>query len=261
MFKKQSITVLLLGSAFFCSLTYAPNKHEQMAADANPPLLIHRELAQKDLEAAKKAGKAGEGQHLYDERLQRIKHYYRDGEYQTDIESACIDAIAYFSSHKPGHNSVIIFDIDDTAVVSYTKTDRFCFIWDSKEQCDQMLKELTGTAIKPVLNLYNTVKKLGYKTIFLSSLRSFELRLSWNPLQFNTEKIKDRLHKAGYEDFDALILKSYFDTSDTATWKFKQREDLALHQNYFIAGCVGDRQQDFTGGYTGHRVKLPNYLY
>lgn len=249
--------LLAITAMMLCSLLYC--KQEQAIITQPPQLLVHVQKAQKDLAAAIKTGNEIEGKKLYDARLNRIKQYYRNGEYQADIERVCAEAEEHFAHIKP-HNSLIIFDIDDTAVVSYTKTDNFCFLWDSKEQCDNMRKELTSTPIKPVLQLYNFVKKLGYKTVFLSSLRSFEIRLTLSsPIQFNREKIENRLAHAGYTGYGDIILKNAFGTSNTAEWKLKERKQLADH--YFIAGCVGDRWQDFEGGYTGYKVKLPNYLY
>lgn len=48
-------------------------------------------------------------------------------------------------------------------------------------------------------------------------------------------------------------------TIKTADWKFQVRKELT--RKYSIVGCVGDRNADFEGGYTGYRVQLPNYLY
>ena len=48
-------------------------------------------------------------------------------------------------------------------------------------------------------------------------------------------------------------------TIKTADWKLDERRKLSSAYN--IVGCVGDRDADFLGGFTGHIVKLPNYIY
>lgn len=248
MFNRRSSTLLLLCAAIVGIVINAADTLPVLTQ--TPPLLVHIKQAQKDLTNAIDTGQEIAGKRLYDQRLERIKTYYRDGEYQTDLKHICTEAEEHFKNMgTPADNALIIFDIDDTAVVSYTKTNNFCFLWDSQEQCNDMRNTLTSTPIKPVLNLYNAVKKLGYNIAFLSSLRTIE-----------TEKVKQRLANAGYKDYDYLILKNTLDlTSSTGAWKLAERKKLA--ERYLIAGCVGDRPQDFEGEYTGYKVKLPNYLY
>lgn len=251
--RKQTIKIVFIFATSFVLFSLGQtleNKQSLPTITQTPPLLVHIKQAQKDLKNAINAGQEIAGKRLYDARLERIKQYYRDGEYQADLKKICAEAEDYFKKNKPDNdNTLIIFDIDDTAITSYTKTNNFCFLWDSNEQCDVTRAQLTGTPIQPVLNLYNTVKKLGYKTAFLSSLRTIEL-----------EKTKAKLAAAGYTDYDAIILKNTLDlTSTTAAWKLGKRKKLA--EQYHIAGCVGDRPQDFEEGYTGYEVKLPNYLY
>jgi hypothetical protein len=247
---KLKVALIITTSSLLLGFNNAADTQTLPILTQTPSLLVHVKQAQKDLKNAINAGQEIAGKRLYDQRLERIKKYYRDGEYQTDLKNICTEAEDYFKNNKPDNdNALIIFDIDDTAITSYTKTDSFCFLWDSKEQCNDTRKKLTSTPIQPVLNLYNAVKKLGYKIAFLSSLRTIEM-----------EKTKNRLADAGYKDYDELILKNTLDlTSTTAAWKRGERKKLA--ERYLIAGCVGDRPQDFEGGYTGYKVKLPNYLY
>ncbi len=206
---------------------------------------IHFRIAQHDFEQSK-------NQSLFEARKQQLQKYYLCGAYEQDVATICQTAAAYFSSLSFKDNSLIIFDIDDTAIYHYQVHDKFDFIW---SECPQLVKARQidrGPAIEPVLELYNMLLKKAFKVIFLSSRNAGDYDHTYN-----------ELIQAGYTNFEQIILmpdKLAFDRSiKTADWKLSIRKELA--QMYSIVGCVGDRDADFEGGYTGHVVKLPNYLY
>lgn len=188
----------------------------------------------------------------FEQAKQRIERYYTSSEYKNDLKHVLQTAFDYFASQVVTPQSLIIFDVDDTAFYNYQWQDKAKFIWEHQPKLLEARKTQISPAIEPVLNFYKAIKKLGYKTIFLSSRN-----------QGAYEEYYDNLIKLGYTTFEELILipdKMAFDpTIRTKDWKLKMREKLA--QKYTIVGNVGDRNKDFYGGYNGYKVKLPNYLY
>lgn len=166
-----------------------------------------------------------------------IKRYYDFGVYEKDVEKICSKAKSYFAGLEVLDNSLIIFDVDDTAVYNF------------RYRATTNLKAPKTIAILPVLELYKYLVQKGFKIIFLSS-RANEM----------SEFTKKELIGAGYTKFEDLICKpSKFSDDYTAVWKAERRKELAV--KYRIVGSVADRKRDFFDNYNGHIVSLPNYLY
>jgi len=163
-----------------------------------------------------------------------IRRYYNYGAYEREVQKICEDAKNYFAKIPVAENSLIIFDVDDTALYNL----RFRATTD--------LISPKTTAILPVLELYNYLMSKGFNIVFLTS-------------RDNCERTKEELIKSGYKGFKDVICMREFDDNYTAYWKGKKRKLLA--QTYSIVGSIADRERDFVGGNMGHRVKLPNYLY
>lgn len=176
-----------------------------------------------------------------------LKAYYQEGLYEKDLEDICAKAHELFSASPVQDNDVIIFDIDDTALISYVERDDFSFLWDSKKAFNEFRAQRLWTANKAVLELYHNVLNQGYKVIFMSAR-----------LHEDYDTIKARLNNAGYTTFEALILKED-KAQATEIWKQGKRKELA--KTYRIVGSIGDRYKDFVGDPTGIKACLPNFLY
>lgn len=209
--------------------------------------LVHLSIASNEFERNK-------DQKLLNTRKQALVDYYTSVAYEHDVSLICKQAEDYFKTLKTTPADCILFDIDDTALYHYHQHDRLEFLWKHKPELMQARsrKPASDPAIIPVLKLYNALISMGFKIIFLSSRNSGSEKLT-----------HDELIQAGYIHFHKLILMPdnlAFDRSiKTASWKLSIRKELAQHYN--IVGSVGDREADFEGGYTGYKVKLPNYLY
>ncbi len=177
--------------------------------------------------------------------LKAIRAYYLTGLYENDLKEICKRAQEIFAVLEVHENDVVIFDIDDTALIAYA--DRDSFLWPNKEAFQTFRAEKLWRANEPVLELYKNLLKQGYKIIFMSGR-----------LKEIYDVILERLKNAGYTDFDALILK---DEKNQASEVWKQSMRKELSQRYKIVGSIGDRDKDFMGGYTGIQVRLPNFLY
>jgi predicted secreted acid phosphatase len=69
------------------------------------------------------------------------------------------------------------------------------------------------------------------------------------------------LIEKGFVKFDTLIVRQTNESKiPAAEYKSHQREEL-VKDGYDIIACIGDHWSDLTGGNTGYKIKLPNYLY
>lgn len=164
-----------------------------------------------------------------------IRRYYNSGAYEKDVQKICENAKQYFANVSVKPNSLVIFDVDDTAVYNL----RF------RAKRPDLIKPKT-VALVPVLNLYNYLISRGFKTVFLTSRDSFETTL-------------EDLTAAGYKNYIGIICMTDFHDEYTAIWKWERRKELS--KTYIIEGSIADRKRDFFDNYSGYAVKLPNYLY
>jgi predicted secreted acid phosphatase len=207
--------------------------------------IVHFKHVMQELDQTKNHG-------IFELRKERLQKYYNSGEYEQDVYKVCKKAESYLCKLPVKNSSLIIFDIDDTAVYHYQYIDRLDFIWKQQPRLIQARERGMSPAIKPVLEFYKKLLAKGFKIIFLSSRNSGDYEHTLNELK-----------KAGYTEFEKIILmpdKLAFDpTIKPAHWKMQMRQQL--EQQYDIVATVGDQEADFEGGYTGYIVKLPNYLY
>jgi predicted secreted acid phosphatase len=227
--------ILVIGGIYYSVSKYQVSKQQ----------LINFARAKKEFATDNDARK-------FELRKTALQNYYLNGSYESDVKKITDKAKNYFSKIPAKSNSAVIFDVDDTAVYHYHRRPDTQFIWEKHPILNQARDRDKGTAIKPVIELYQFLKDKGFIIIFLTS-RSDN----------GYDETLNELHKAGYLTFEKLILmpvKLAFDpTIKTADWKLEERKKLS--QTYDIVGSVGDRYADFAGGFTGYKVRLPNYLY
>jgi predicted secreted acid phosphatase len=178
-----------------------------------------------------------------------VKNYYEGGQYNKDLNKIIADAIDEFRSVDVTKNTIVIFDVDDTALSNYDfiKSMDFGYVdslWLS------YLDKGNAPVIYEVKTLYDYLINRRVKIIFLTG-RSY----------INYESTYKNLKDAGYTEFDTLIVRSENQMNERAS-DYKSIERLTLSNlGYIIIGCVGDQDSDFNGGNTGIKVKLPNYMY
>ena len=174
----------------------------------------------------------------------QIRDYYNSNQYHNEIIEICKKAESYFNEIVPGEKSLVILDVDDTAIRHYP-----CY-----ETNLLGIDEPSTKIILPVLDLYKLLIAKGFKIIFITGRSS--AYHGWTKIE---------LEEAGYIGFHDLICFPHelYQTNSSrdgvGNWKYSVREKLA--QEYDIVGSIGDRDIDFFGGHSGYIVKLPNYLY
>lgn len=178
-----------------------------------------------------------------------VKDYYESGKYDEEMYAVIKDAKEKFSEIEISKNSVVIFDVDETALNNYglAKLMDFGYVYDLNKKWNE---EVKAPAIKQVKELYNYLIDRGVNIIFLTGRNFNEYEVTYK-----------NLIRAGFTKFDTLITQRE-DEQNLKSMEFKSKKRKGLtQQGYEIIGTVGDQWTDLNGPYSGIQIKVPNYLY
>ena len=178
-----------------------------------------------------------------------VKDYYESGKFDIEMNEVIKEAKEKFDKVEVKNNSVVIFDVDETALNNYglAKLMGFGYVYDLNKKWNE---ELKAPAIEQTKDLYNYLLNKGFKIIFLTGRNSNEYDVTYK-----------NLIQAGYTQFDTLITQGVEDQKLNAQeFKSKIRTELT-NQGYKIVGTVGDQWTDLNGPYSEIQIKIPNYLY
>ena len=180
---------------------------------------------------------------------EEVKQYYESGKFDEELNKVITEAKQKFDKAEFTDNSVVIFDVDETALDNYglAKEMGFGYVYEMNKQWNA---ELKAPAIKQVKELYEFLLAKGSRIIFLTGRNFYEYEVTYQ-----------NLVKEGYTVFDTLITQIGDETKMKAK-DFKSVKRIWLtNQGYEIIGTVGDQWSDLEGEYHGIQVKIPNYLY
>lgn len=180
---------------------------------------------------------------------ERVMTYYEGGHYYKDMRKIVSRAIRHFAGIQPIKNETVIFDIDDTILSSYADQKEISFGFIPKLFHEWVMQADTPL-VPEIKRLYDYLIKRNFKIIFLTSRRYDEYDATIKNLKLHGFDIFERLIVRQPEEFKINI----------ETYKSTHRKKLT-EEGYRIVGTVGDQWSDLNGGYSGHKVKLPNYGY
>ena len=178
-----------------------------------------------------------------------VKDYYESGKYDEEMNEIISDAKEKFGKVEIKNNSVVIFDVDETALNNFglAKLMDFGYVYDLNKKWNE---ELKAPAIEQTKELYFFLLDRGMKVVFLTGRNSSEYEVTYK-----------NLLQARYLGFDTLITQREDELKmKSLEFKSKKRTELT-NQGYKIIGTVGDQLTDLNGPYSGIQIKLPNYLY
>lgn len=178
-----------------------------------------------------------------------VKDYYETGGYDKELDDVITDAKEKFDEVEFKENSVVIFDIDETALNNYglAKLMDFGYVYDLNKKWNE---EIEAPAIPQVKALYEYLLNRGANIIFLTGRNYTEYDVTYK-----------NLIQTGYTKFDTLITQREDELNlKSLEFKSKKRTELT-EQGYQIVGTVGDQWTDLNGPYSGIQIKIPNYLY
>ena len=178
-----------------------------------------------------------------------VQKYYESGEYDQECSKIIDGAIEHINKIKISPKSVVVFDIDETALSNYQYTKSIGFGYIPK-LWDEWMHEGRAPAIKETKRFYDYLISKNIHVIFLTG-RDESVR----------EATRKNLIEQGYAKFDTLIMCSKNELQlPSAQFKTTKRNELAA-KGYDIIACIGDQTGDLVGGNTGYKIKLPDYLY
>lgn len=178
-----------------------------------------------------------------------VQAYYESGEFDRECEKIIDGAIDQIDGIKLSGKSVVVFDIDETALSNYEYTKEIGFGYVYKLWNEWQQKGI-APAIKDTKRFYDHLISKNIHVIFVTG-RNSEVG----------EATKKNLIEQGYAKFDTLIIRSDREHKILAAeWKAGKRREL-VSKGYNIIACIGDQWSDLVGGNTGIKIKLPSYLY
>lgn len=180
---------------------------------------------------------------------EEVKQYYESGKFDEEVNDVITEAKEKFDKVEFKENSVVIFDVDETALDNYglAKEMGFGYVYELNKKWNA---ELKAPAIAQVKQLYDFLLSKGSKIIFLTGRNYYEYEATYQ-----------NLRNEGYTTFDTLITQ-IGDETEMKAKEFKSSKRVWLtEQGYDIVGTVGDQWSDLEGEYHGIQVKIPNYLY
>ncbi len=180
---------------------------------------------------------------------EEVKQYYKSGKFDEELDVVIEEAKNKFSNVEIKSNSVVIFDVDETALNNFELAEKmgFGYVYELNKKWNA---EMKTPAIPQVKELYDYLLTKGVKIIFLTGRNFPEYEVTY-----------ENLKQAGYTQFDTLITQ-IGDERKMKALEFKSSKRIWLtEQGYKIIGTVGDQWSDLEGEYHGIQVKIPNYLY
>jgi acid phosphatase len=178
-----------------------------------------------------------------------VKEYYESGGYDKELDEVINEAKNKFEKIEVKDNSVVIFDVDETALNNYEASVKmgFGYVYEIVNEWELSAK---APAIPQVKSFYDYLIDRGFKIIFLTSRRNTEYDATYK-----------NLIAQGYAKFDTLITRNENEYR-VKSIDFKSAKRVWLtEKGYDIAGTVGDQWTDLEGPYHGIQVKIPDYLY
>ncbi len=178
-----------------------------------------------------------------------VKEYYESGKFDEELDEVIREAKDKFSKAEFTENSVVIFDVDETALNNYeiSKKMGYGYVYEMVYEWTQNAKV---PAFPQVGELYDYLLSKGSKIIFLTARGYDEYDATYK-----------NLITQGYTGFDTLITKNKNELEmRSIDFKSAKRDEL-VQGGYNILGTVGDQWSDLEGPHHGIQVKIPNYLY
>lgn len=178
-----------------------------------------------------------------------VQNYYESGEFEKESEIIINDAISVIDKINRKDKSVVVFDVDETALSNYAFTKEIGFGFIPKLWDEWQLKGI-AEVMPQTKRFYDYLVSKNINVVFLTG----RPKNVWAATHRN-------LIEKGFVKFDTLIVRESNENKMHATEFKSQKRNELVKNGYDIIACIGDQWSDLTGGNTGYKIKLPNYLY
>jgi len=183
--------------------------------------------------------------------VDRLMRYHDSGEYDREIREVADDARNYLEARtkraSKDEKLAAIFDIDETSLSNWAVMAGCGFC--SYPTQIKLYPDAQGTAIVPILELYNYARKSGVAVFFVTGRQSAQRQST----------IKN-LSDAGYSGWTGLIMQPDGNKRPAREFKSENRQQIQ-DQGYRIVLNIGDQASDLAGCCEERIFKLPNPFY
>jgi len=179
-----------------------------------------------------------------------LTKYYLGGQYQEDLQNLVNQWIGHFNiTDSPDPSDVIVFDIDETILSSYSDILAYDYAIIPK-LFSEWIDGANASVIPETYMLYTFLQTKGFKIAFITGRNESERQAT-----------RTNLHKMKIDSYETLIMRNSSNFYlPAAVYKNQLRAELVA-RGYRIVGTVGDQLSDFAGDNVGHVMKVPNYCY
>jgi acid phosphatase len=180
-----------------------------------------------------------------------LVRYHDVGQYDFEIRQIAEAARAYVDARVKEANKeerlAAVFDIDETSLSN----------WQAMADCGfcsinvraRLYPNVRGTAIVPVLELYNFMRSKGVKIFFITG-RGEGAR------DATVKNLKD----VGYAEWEDLVMRPSGNTEPAQIFKPGRRQAI-VSKGFTIVLNIGDQASDLAGCCAERSFKLPNPFY
>jgi acid phosphatase len=183
--------------------------------------------------------------------VNQLVRYHDVGQYDFEIRQVAEAARTYVEGRvkdaKKEERLAAVFDIDETSLSN----------WEAMADCGfcalkvrgRLYPNVRGTAIVPVLELYNFLRTKGVKVFFVTG-RGEGAR------DATVKNLKD----VGYAEWEDLLMRPNGNTEPAQVFKPKGRQSI-VNKGFTIIMNIGDQASDLAGCCAERSFKLPNPFY
>jgi predicted secreted acid phosphatase len=183
--------------------------------------------------------------------VDRLIRYHDSGEYDREIREVADDARDYLEARtkraSKDEKLAAVFDIDETSLSNW-EVMAGCGFCSYPSQI-KLYPNAQGSAIVPVLELFNYAKKSGIAIFFITGRQNSQ----------RDSTIKN-LSDAGYSGWTDLITQSDGNRQPARVFKSQNRQQIE-DKGYHIILNIGDQASDLAGCCEERVFKLPNPFY
>lgn len=181
-----------------------------------------------------------------------VIRYVDSGDYAHDLKAVGDQARTWIEERvackTEGERLVLILDVDETALsnLEHMRSMDFGYL---PKAWDAWVAEDTAPAIKPVLKVFQTARRLGVTVFFITGRKESD--------RPGTER---NLKAVGYGEHEQLICKPTGFKGNSGDYKTETRRKLEA-EGWTIIANVGDQQSDLIGGFSERVFKLADPFY
>ncbi len=181
----------------------------------------------------------------------KLRDYYKSGRYLREVDTIAGQAQAYLEANLERHRQhrpAIVLDIDETTLSNYPHLEEYDFAYLPKFW-RQWVDSASAPPLQGPLQFFRKARQSDVAVFFITG-RS----------ERDREATTKNLRSAGFEGYQALIMRENGSEQDVGVFKQQNRRKL-FEQGYTIVVNLGDQLSDLEGGYAESSFKLPNPMY